>query len=107
MARALPHDQLPVARHQGIGRTLVESWISTLGDNGIRGCHLETFVENRAAVVCLRSFGFDGMVVPGQSLVCRTAQASDFIYKSWFATFRRDRPQHEGILGASRATPDR
>jgi ribosomal protein S18 acetylase RimI-like enzyme len=51
-------DLLPKARCAGIGRQLVTRWLDTLREEGIVGCHLETWAENDGAVAFFEAMGF-------------------------------------------------
>lgn len=51
-------DLLPEARGHGMGSQLVERHLDRLRDAGSAGCHLETILENRAAVAFFQACGF-------------------------------------------------
>jgi ribosomal-protein-alanine N-acetyltransferase len=46
------------ARRRGIGRQLLGAALATLGDRGVRRCHLEVRNSNEAAIGLYRSAGF-------------------------------------------------
>lgn len=52
-------DLLPACRGQGVGALLVRRWLTTLRQQGIAGCHLQTMTENHAAVAFFESMGFE------------------------------------------------
>ena len=49
---------LPVARGQGLGRALLEAFLTCLEARGVRGVQLSTTVENEAALGLYRACGF-------------------------------------------------
>ncbi len=51
-------DLLPVARGMGVGARLVRRWLEELTAKGVPGCHLETILENTAAVAFFEAVGF-------------------------------------------------
>jgi ribosomal protein S18 acetylase RimI-like enzyme len=62
-------DLLPEGRGAGLGRAMVELWLSRLRETGSPGCHIETFAENTRALRFFESVGFsrwgDAVPVPG------------------------------------------
>jgi ribosomal protein S18 acetylase RimI-like enzyme len=52
-------DLLPACRGQGVGALLVRRWLTTLRQEGIAGCHLQTMAENRGAVDFFEAMGFE------------------------------------------------
>jgi ribosomal protein S18 acetylase RimI-like enzyme len=51
-------DLLPVARGSGVGRHLMTTWLDTLRDEGVAGCHLTTWAENDGAIAFFEAMGF-------------------------------------------------
>ena len=51
-------DLLERARGAGVGHRLVRSWLDTLRDLGVPGCHVQTFAENARAMRFFESEGF-------------------------------------------------
>lgn len=52
-------DLLPECRGRGVGRDLVTTWLQSLRERGVPGCHLQTTAENSAAVAFFEAMGFD------------------------------------------------
>lgn len=50
---------LPTARGRGLGRRLLEAFLTCLGDRGVAGVQLSTTVENEAALGLYRAYGFE------------------------------------------------
>ena len=50
---------LPAARGSGLGRALMERWLTQLKNSGSPGCHLSTLVENTGAVSFFERVGFN------------------------------------------------
>jgi RimJ/RimL family protein N-acetyltransferase len=63
-------DLLPVARGCGAGQALVRGWLSSLRDQGVPGCHLQTMQENTGAIAFFEAMGFrrHGRPVPAPGL---------------------------------------
>jgi ribosomal protein S18 acetylase RimI-like enzyme len=51
-------DLLPSIRGLGMGASLMRTWLGTLQERGVRGCHLETLGENHGAIAFFESTGF-------------------------------------------------
>jgi GNAT superfamily N-acetyltransferase len=62
-------DLLLRARGQGVGRTMVTTWLDSLRARSVPGCHLQTMAENTGAVAFFESVGFvrhgDPVLTPG------------------------------------------
>lgn len=53
-------DLLPEARGRGVGRRLIATWLDTLREDHVAGCHLGTWAENAGAIAFFESVGFRG-----------------------------------------------
>jgi GNAT superfamily N-acetyltransferase len=62
-------DLLAEARGQGLGRTMVHTWLDRLRAAGVPGCHLQTFAENTGGIAFWEACGFrrhgDAQLAPG------------------------------------------
>lgn len=60
---------VPEARGLGLGTALTGRWLDTLRDTGSAGCHLQTLLENSAAIAFFERLGFtthgEALLVPG------------------------------------------